>query len=97
MRFLPGGGAEISWVPSGAGAGDDSLFEDGRGMDQTPKSRQKDAAGGGGGKGKVERFGAGMERGSGRSRNEEADDGRKGRMKRRTNIRSGSKNTFRSM
>lgn len=80
-------------MPSKSGAGDDSLFEDGRGIDQVAarKSKQEDDRRGGG---KVERFGAGMERGGG---DKDGDHGRTGRTKRRTNIRSGSRNTFRKM
>ena len=86
MTFLPGGGAEISWVPATSGAGDDSLFDDGRGMEQ--KSNKKERGG------KVEKFGAGMERGK---PPKNADDGRTGRTKRRTNVRSGSRNVFRQL
>lgn len=89
MALLPGGGAEISWVPSKGGTGDDSIFDDGRGIDQTSKRKERD-----GGGSKVETFGAGMERG--RVPKSE-DDGRTGRTKRRINIRSGSRNTFRQM
>lgn len=92
MSFLPGGGAEVSWVPSKYGAGDDSLFDDGRGMEQKPKrgAAEKDGSGG-----RVETFGAGMEKGGRAPKSD--DDGRTGRTKRRTNFRSGSRNTFRQM
>ncbi|KAF8311441.1 hypothetical protein DL93DRAFT_2083171 [Clavulina sp. PMI_390] len=103
--YLPGGGVEVSWVPSqNGGAGDDSIFDDGRGIDQLARRKEKNGSSGNGG-GKVERFGAGMERGgSGRGGRGDAvgedgdeGDGRKGRTKRRTNVRSGSRNTFRAM
>lgn len=88
----PGGGAEISWVPKSSGErGGDSLFDDGFGGGDVAdkkgkgKGRRKDG---------VEEFGAGMEKG-GKAVDEDA--GRKGRTHRRTNIRSGSRNTFRQM
>lgn len=87
VKIMPGGGAEISWIPSNdAGTGQDSLFDDGRDKKPTRKA----------GKDRVEVFGAGMEKG--RRRGEDGDSsGRSGRTKRRTNIRSGSRNTFRQM
>lgn len=91
VSHLPGGGVELSWTPSKSGTGDDSLFDDGRGMESN-LSKRKDT--GEPGRGKVERFGAGMEKGGGPR---EEDHGRSGRTKRRTNIRSGSRNTFRQL
>ena len=89
MTFLPGG-AEISWVPTKSGAGDDSLFDDGRGMQQKPSKRERaDRAG------KIEKFGAGMEKGGMPPPSE--DDGRAGRTRRRKNVRSGSRNVFRQL
>ena len=90
MRLLPGGGAEMTWVPTKSGAGDDSLFDDGRGMQQKQGKGEKVDK-----RGKVETFGAGMERGGRQLPSE--DDGRKGRTKRRTNVRSGSRNVFRQL
>ncbi|EIW66304.1 hypothetical protein TREMEDRAFT_40971 [Tremella mesenterica DSM 1558] len=79
MRRALDGGMEMSFVPSSSRRG-----------------QEKDELSGGSrnvaGKGKVEKFGAGMERG-GEEDNEE--EGRNGRTKRRFGGRSGSKNAFR--
>lgn len=84
---MPGGGAEISWVPTSSGGKGDSLFDDGFGEGDVPKKGGKRKDG-------VEEFGAGMEKGG---KSFDADSGRKGRTQRRTGIRSGSRNTFRQM
>jgi len=89
MTFLPGG-AEISWVPTKSGVRDDSLFDDGRGMQQKPNKRERADMGG-----KIEKFGAGMEKGGMPLPSE--DDGRGGRTRRRTNVRSGSRNVLRQL
>ncbi|KAF9518008.1 hypothetical protein BS47DRAFT_1371205 [Hydnum rufescens UP504] len=79
VHRTPGGGAEITWIPSKDG---------GTGEDFTPPKKT--------GKGGVESFGAGMEKGRRREDDGETT-GRSGRTKRRTNIRSGSRNTFRQL
>lgn len=89
----------MSWVPSSSrstksGGGDDDWD-----MDEGPSKhigkaavqRREDKKRG------IERFGAGMEKGSGQSGDGEADKGRGGRTERRRGVRSGSKNTFRRM
>jgi ribosome biogenesis protein ENP2 len=87
VHRTPGGGADITWIPSkDGGTGEDSLFDDGRGTKPPKKT----------GKGGVESFGAGMEKGRRREDDGETT-GQSGRTKRRTNIRSGSRNTFRQM
>lgn len=91
---LSGGGMEVSWTPGRSGTGEDSLFDDGRGMESNPTKRSLRGvkADEGGRRGKVERFGSGMEKGG---KPTDEDHGRNGRTKRRTNVRSGSRNAFR--
>jgi ribosome biogenesis protein ENP2 len=71
----------MSFVPSGRADSDDE------------SKRKKKSARGVGGR-KVERFGAGMERG-GREEEDVKESERNGRTRRRTGVRSGSKNAFR--
>jgi ribosome biogenesis protein ENP2 len=78
------GGLEMSWVPSGSHE-DDSLYS---------KRMNKGKVRGRNG---VERFGAGMEKGSDKSFNEMNESDRKGRTQRRKGVRSGSKSAFRRM
>ncbi|KAG8686752.1 hypothetical protein FRC11_008430 [Ceratobasidium sp. 423] len=60
------------------------------GKPDEPKRKTSKPAGGK----KVERFGAGMERGGGREE-DSGENERNGRTRRRTGVRSGSKNAFR--
>ncbi|KAG9122608.1 hypothetical protein FRC07_000946 [Ceratobasidium sp. 392] len=83
VNALSDGGFEMSFVPSGRADSDE----------EERKNTRKNRKGGGSG-GQVERFGAGMERG-GRSEEEVKENERNGRTKRRTGVRSGSKNAFR--
>lgn len=81
------GAMEVSWVPSSSKDRSDSLFDDDDGQ------QKKDAA-----KRKGEAFGAGLERGGytgEEKRREMPESERHGRTKRRSNVRSGSKNVFR--
>ncbi|EJD54830.1 WD40 repeat-like protein [Auricularia subglabra TFB-10046 SS5] len=61
-----------------------------------PSSKPKERSRSAGSSKKVERFGAGMERGGGGEK-EDKDAERRGRAHRRTGIRSGSRNTFRRL
>ncbi|KAG9104002.1 hypothetical protein FRC06_006266 [Ceratobasidium sp. 370] len=86
VNVLSDGGFEMSFVPSGRA---DS------GEEERGNARKSQKGGAGGSGGKVERFGAGMERG-GRGKEEDVKETeRNGRIKRRTGVRSGSKNAFR--
>ncbi|TFK71905.1 hypothetical protein BDN72DRAFT_887452 [Pluteus cervinus] len=79
------GGMEVSWLPSSTARDDSPEAESSkRGKSKKPEKRKG-----------VESFGAGLERGHVQQELDEND--RKGRTKRRTNVRSGSKNTFRRM
>ncbi|QRW10700.1 ribosome biogenesis protein enp2 [Ceratobasidium sp. AG-Ba] len=78
VNILGDGGFEMSFVPSGRIDSDDDR----------KTARRKPS-----GKSKVERFGAGMERG--REEEDLKANERNGRTKRRTEVRSGSKNAFR--
>ena len=90
----PNGEMEISWVPqetSGVQDPDDMLIPGGRGKPRKDKSKQR-----------VETFGFGMERGrndeNGSDRKREVSEHeRHGRTRRRSNVRSGSKNAFRGL
>ncbi|TDL24601.1 hypothetical protein BD410DRAFT_838116 [Rickenella mellea] len=92
------GSMSISWVPSNSGkkssssrnaqgdGGEDDAFDSGgRG---TKMERKKKG---------VETFGAGLEKGGGDERRELSEGERKGRDRRRRDVRSGSKNVFRRM
>ncbi|KAG9073975.1 hypothetical protein FS749_014519 [Ceratobasidium sp. UAMH 11750] len=85
VNSLNDGGFEMSFVPLGRADSDEEQ--------RSARKSRKGGAGGSGGK--VERFGAGMERG-GRGKEEDVKENeRNGRTKRRTGVRSGSKNAFR--
>ncbi len=85
VRLVSGGGMEFSFIPTSSG----SLFDDGHTSVSTKKQRRKKVDK------NIHEFGAGMEKG--RRRTELEGEARSGRTKRRTNIRSGSKNTFRKL
>ncbi|CAK5275517.1 unnamed protein product [Mycena citricolor] len=76
------GGVELTWVPSSTASASDPLVPDSR-----PAKTQSRKG--------VERFGAGMERGHTGDEGDISEQDRKGRTKRRTGVRSGSKNVFR--
>ncbi|KAG8747715.1 hypothetical protein FRC10_011842 [Ceratobasidium sp. 414] len=85
VNVLGDGGFEMSFVPSGRADSDE----------EQRNARKCRKGGSGESGGKVERFGAGMERG-GRGKEEDVKENeRYGRTKRRTGVRSGSKNAFR--
>jgi len=87
VRLVSGGGMEISFIPKSSG--DTSLYDDrGRRPVSTNKKQRRNDR-------NVQEFGVGMEKG--RRRTELEGEARSGRTKRRTNIRSGSKNTFRKL
>lgn len=77
-----GGGMEVTWIPS-------SKKDRPRVTSEGGKQRKQQG---------VETFGAGMERGGRPQNSVELDEvQRHGRTKRRQNVRSGSKNTFRRL
>lgn len=79
------GAMEISWIPSTTSKDDDDHSDNEN--NQTRRSKKQKGA---------ETFGAGMEKG-GRIEGEDLEhESRFGRTKRRTGVRSGSKNVFRS-
>lgn len=80
VRFSADGGMEMSFIPSGAGEGETEPADAGK---------KKDVRKG------VEVFGAGMERGVEESKADMSESERSGRKKRRTGMRSGSKNVLR--
>ena len=86
MRRGLDGGMEMSFIPSSKATADDDEKDE-----YTGGTRRQDRAGPGG---KVERFGAGMEKGGG-EQEEGFEGGRNGRTKRRFVGRSASKNAFR--
>ena len=89
VRLISGGGVEFSFIPTTSGEGN-SLYDDGGPtsvLTKKPTRNKIDR--------NVHKFGAGMEKG--RQRTELEGEARSGRTKRRTNIRSGSKNTFRRL
>ena len=95
MRRLEDGGMEMSFIPSAnAGQGDDNVEGTDFIADPNGKSKKKDAKG----DKKVERFGAGLEKGGLAAGDRELTEAeRSGRQKRRHPGRSASKNVFRGM
>ncbi|GLB39166.1 putative NUC153 domain containing protein [Lyophyllum shimeji] len=86
VRFAADGGMEVSWTPASGPTDVDDMLVPGGGA---PKGKTKRPG--------VESFGAGLERGGGEPAVEISESERKGRTKRRTGVRSGSKNVFRGM
>lgn len=97
MRKMRDGGMEMSFMPSSGGRKGDDIAAPDYVAPSSLQKRQKESAAGG----KVERFGAGLEKGGYRAlaggEREVSLEERQGRQKRRQPGRSASKNTFRSM
>jgi ribosome biogenesis protein ENP2 len=95
MRRLEDGGMEMSFIPSAnAGQGDDNVEGTDFIADPNGKAGKKDVKG----ERKVERFGAGLEKGGLAAGDRELTEAeRSGRQKRRHPGRSASKNVFRGM
>jgi ribosome biogenesis protein ENP2 len=87
MRRATDGGMEMSYIPQSRGRGDDALTGDVEDEYSGGSFRHKD---------KVERFGAGLEKGGADDGDDDVEgDARTGRTKRRHIARSASKNAFR--
>ena len=84
-KFAPGGGVEMTYIPSASTAADED--EDRGGKAAGKKTKRKG----------VESFGVGLEKGGAELEVAMSEAERRGRTQRRKGMRSGSKNTFRRL